>query len=433
MAAAILLTNLFVGYQVHSAIGKTSGEDQGYKMLRRFTSVLKLIRKNYVDETKIGYEDLVMGALGGMLTSLDRFSSYIDPDEYEKMKEETEGQFGGIGIVISVKDEMLTVVAPMEGSPGMEAGIVANDQIIKVSGQNTASLSLDQAVGLIKGEPGTTVEITIHRPSTGDTMTFSVERAVIELKTVKDAQIIEPNVGYIRITQFNEKTAASLDTEIKSLSKEGMTSLVLDLRNNPGGLLTSAIEVSSLFIPRRQLIVFTEGRQEARKQEFKSLSGSKYLDFPIVILINEGSASAAEIVAGCLQDYGRSLIVGEKSFGKGSVQSIIEIDGGSAIRLTTAKYYTPSKKIIHEHGIDPDFVVDISDEDSQKLTLQRSRVEGIFEGNDEKDDLVDAQLQKATELVKGLQAMSQGRNKDYARVVNPIKDSEKRTPPISEE
>ena len=430
LVLVLLLTNLFVGYRVHSAISKESGEDQGYKMLRKFANVLKLIRKNYVDDSKISYEDLVDGALQGMLSSLDKFSSYIEPSDYEKMKEETEGEFGGIGVVISVKDNILTVIAPMEDSPGMKAGIVANDEIIKIDGQDATQLSLDQAVSLIKGKPGTTVEITVHRPSLDEIRTLTVERGLIELKTVKGVHFVEPTIGYARITQFNEKTADTLAEKLKPLSEEGMSSLILDLRNNPGGLLTSAIEVSSLFIPRRQLIVFTEGRRESNKQEFKSVPGSKYLDFPIVILINEGSASAAEIVTGCLQDYDRALIVGEKSFGKGSVQSIIEVDQGSAIRLTTAKYYTPSERVIHEIGIEPDFVVDISDEDSQKLAMQRSRLKGAVY-DEEFEDIKDPQIGKGIEILKGLLVMTDEKKKDYAQVIKSMSEREKELEPIT--
>ena len=411
-----LATNLFFGFQVYSAIERESGDESGYKLMRQFASVLKLIRKNYVDESKIGYQDLVTGALQGMLASLDRFSSYIEPKEYNRLREETEGEFGGIGVVISVKDNVLTVVAPMDGTPGMKAGIMANDRIQQIDGHDTASLSLNQAVDLIKGKPGTTVELTIFRPSREETKIFVVKRGVIELKTVNNVRFVDPEIGYLRIAQFNDKTAKSLEEKLEALTEEKMKGLIIDLRNNPGGLLTSAIEVSSLFIPRRQLIVFTEGRRKSRRQEYKSATGKKYLDFPIAILINEGSASAAEIVAGCLQDYERALVVGETSFGKGSVQSIIEVDDGSAIRLTTAKYYTPSERVIHENGIEPDFIVDISDEDSHALFTQRSRLEGVDPDTDAAD-IEDAQLRKSVELLQEVLAMDGGKTKDYARII----------------
>ncbi len=413
-----LLINLIIGYHVHSAIFKNSGEDKGYKAIRQFATVLKLIRKNYVDDSKINYDELIYGALQGMLSSLDRFSSFIDPDEYKMMMEETEGEFGGIGIVISIKDNVLTVVAPMEDTPGMNAGIMANDKIIKVGKKETAKLNLEQAVNLIKGKPGTMVDITIFRPSTKKTKTFSIQRDIIELKTIKDAHFVEPGIGYIRVTQFSEKTAGALKQSLNELNNERLKGLIIDLRNNPGGLLSSAVDVSSFFIPHKQLIVFTEGRQESQKQKFLSSSEKKYLDFPIVIMINEGSASGAEIVAGCLQDYGRALLVGEKSFGKGSVQSIIELDDGSAVRMTTSKYYTPSKRVIHENGVEPDFVVDISEEDSYKLSLQRSRIMG--ETLDDVAKIEDLQLNRSLELLKGLLIMSHGEKKDYAKIIKSV-------------
>ena len=418
---APLLINLLIGFQVYSAIEKESGDEAGYQMMRQFASVLKLVRKNYVDESKTGYEDLVTDAIQGMLTSLDRFSSFIDPKDYSKMREETEGEFGGIGVVISVKDDVLTVVAPMEDTPGMAAGIMANDRIVKIEGQDTATMSLDQAVGMIKGKPGTPVELTVYRPATEETKVIVVERGIIELKTIKDVHMIDSEVGYVRITQFNEKTASSLQKKLAGLKGQGMKGLVIDLRNNPGGLLSSAVDVSSLFVPRRQLIVFTEGRRKSIRQEFRSGSGKKFLDFPIVTLINEGSASAAEIVAGCLQDYERTLVVGEKSFGKGSVQSIIEIEDGSALRLTTAKYYTPSERVIHENGIKPDFVVDISDELSHKLYIQGSKVKGAA-SEDELEVTEDEQLNNAVEVLKGLLINNKGKIKDYASVIKVNKE-----------
>ncbi len=416
-----LVVNLAIGYHVHSAIFKSSGEDKGYKAIRQFASVLKLIRKNYVDDSKVNYDELIYGALQGMLSSLDRFSSFIDPDEYKMMMEETEGEFGGIGIVISIKDNVLTVVAPMEDTPGMKAGIMANDKIIKVGAKETAKFNLEQAVDLIKGKPGTMVDITIYRPSTKETKAFSIQRGIIELKTIKDAHLVGPGIGYVRITQFSEKTADGLEESLSKLNKEKLNGLIIDLRNNPGGLLSSAIDVSSFFIPSKQLIVFTEGRHEAQKQKFLSSSGMKYLDFPIVVMINEGSASGAEIVAGCLQDYGRALIVGEKSFGKGSVQSIIELDDGSAVRMTTSKYYTPSKRVIHEKGVEPDFVVDISEEDSHKLSLQRSRIVG--ETVDDVEKIEDLQLSRSLEVLKGLLIMSDGEKKDYAKIIKSVEQA----------
>jgi carboxyl-terminal processing protease len=399
-----LVINLLVGVSVHSDVIRESGDDSGYASVRQMMSVLQLIRKNYVDEEKVGYQPLIRGALQGMLTSLDRFSSYIPPEQYGKMQEETEGEFGGIGIVISVKDDILTVVAPMEDSPGMKAGLRPKDQIVKVNGVDTLSVPLDQAVGMIKGEPGTSVALTVYRPGSEETLEISVERAIIEIATVKDTHYVEEGVGYVRITQFNEKTGETLRAELMKLTREGkLTALVMDLRNNPGGLLNSAVEVCSLFVPTDQLIVYTQGREPSHRSELFSRPGGKFLNLPIAILVNEGSASAAEIVAGCLQHYRVALLVGEKTFGKGSVQSIIELGDESAIRLTTAYYFTPSEKRIHGIGIEPDYVVDIGDDDTYKLYLQRTRVQ---EADDENTELMpDPQLQRAIEVLTGVKTM----------------------------
>ncbi len=403
-----LTVNLIVGFRVFSALEKESGEEDGYRLIRQFATVLKLIRKNYVDEQKTDYSKLLEGALQGMLSSLDRFSSYINPNEYKSMIEETEGEFGGIGVVISIKDRWLTVVAPMENSPGMKAGIRANDRIIKIEEQHTDNLTLDEAVTLIKGEPGTSVSLTIFRPGTKENLNFNIKREIIHIDTVKDAQVLTPGIAYVRVTQFNENTAGELERELKTFTKIKAHDLIIDLRNNPGGLLDSAIDVSSLFVERHQLIVSTEGRPGTTSKEYKSISGNKFLDGKVVILINGGSASAAEILAGCLQDYHRALLVGEKSFGKGSVQSVIELEDGSAIRMTTAKYYTPSKRIIHEQGINPDVIVDISDEDEQKLAMQRARIKGEdIAGDQNETDIPDQQMLKALDILTKASSISQ--------------------------
>jgi carboxyl-terminal processing protease len=402
VTSIVLIGNLIFGVSLYSDIVRENGDDQGYREMRRFAGVMRLIRKNYVDEEKVSYGELISGALNGMLGALDRFSSYIPPEGYQKMREETEGEFGGIGVVVSARDNLLTVVAPMEGSPGMKAGIKAGDRIIQVEGEDTTDMTLDDAVKRIKGKPGTKIQLTVFRPSTEQAIDFEVERAIIEIATVKDASYIEPGLAYIRVTQFNEKTSDALEDAIDKLQNEAeMNGLILDLRNNPGGLLTSAIEVSSHFVEAKKLIVFTEGRPGTQRDEYFSQRGAKFLGIPMAILINEGSASAAEIVAGCLQDYERALLIGETSFGKGSVQSIIEQEDGSAVRLTTAKYYTPSRRVIHEKGINPDILVEVSDEVSAQLYQQRTRPTGAVRPPDSQPDLEDPQLSRALLAVQG--------------------------------
>lgn len=396
--AALLAANLFYGGRVYSAITRSSGEDRGYMAMRQFAGVLKLIRRSYVDEERTDYTHLIYGAMNGMLASLDRFSSFIPPKSFKQMEQETEGEFGGIGIVVSIKDGALVIISPQEGSPGEKAGLHPGDRIIKVDGKSTASLPMNEAVNMIKGKPGTKVTLTVLRPSTKKILTFTVTRAIIEISTIKDAHLLDDHIGYIRITQFNEKTAEKLREALVDLRLKFMRGLILDLRNNPGGLLTSAIDVCSIFLPLNWPIVSTEGRHKSQHQEFFSRPGKKFLHIPIIILINGNSASAAEIVSGCLRDSKRALLVGERSFGKGCVQSIIELADKSAVRLTTAYYYTPSKRVIQDHGIPPDVTVDISDKDAAKLYLQRNH---LYDPEKKKPDSIpDIQMEKALELMK---------------------------------
>ena len=283
------------------------------------------------------------------------------------MKDDTAGEFGGLGIVISIKDGVLTIVAPMEDTPGFKAGLLSGDKIIEIDNASTDGLQLPEAVKKLRGPPGSKVTIKILRPKTQEVRTVEIVRAKINVPSVKDVKMLEEGIGYLRIVQFNEPTANALQDALDKLTKEGLQGLIVDLRNNPGGLLTSAIEVSEKFLRRGDLIVYTQGRNEKPQQTFRVKGRYHYLQFPMVILVNGGSASASEIMAGALQDHQRAILVGEKTFGKGSVQSVLPLDDGSAIRLTTAKYYTPSKRVINEHGIEPDIVVPMSPEDWRKL------------------------------------------------------------------
>jgi carboxyl-terminal processing protease len=405
VVGVILIANLFFGMHVYSGVAKSSGEDRGYQAIRQFTGVMKLIRGNYVDEDKVDYDNLINGAMRGMLGSLDRFSSYISPADYAKMREETEGAFGGIGVIISIRDEVLTVVAPQPDTPGARAGLKGSDQIVKVDGVETHGMTTSEAVGLIKGEPGSKVKLTIRRPDPEKTFDVMVERAIIPIHTVKHARFAAPDIGYVQLTQFSENSVDELKKQLKELRDNGaLKGLIIDLRNNPGGLLDSAVDISSLFMPEEELVVFTQGRDKNSRDERFSGNGEKFLDFEVVILINEGSASAAEILAGCLKDTDRAVLVGEKTFGKGSVQSIIELDDSSAVRLTTAHYYTPSENVIHNNGIQPNVIVDISDEDARQLFAQRSRFEGQGRQPDEPEDIKDLQLEQGIALVKALLA-----------------------------
>jgi carboxyl-terminal processing protease len=316
-----------------------------------------------------------------------------------------------------MRDNYVTVIAPMEDTPGFRAGILSGDRIIKIDGKSAEKMSLPDAVKLLRGEPDTKVTVTIQRPPSGLVKDFTLTRAIIKMDMVKDINgkkevpLGDDKIGYVRITEFGERASEELEAALNKLKAEGMKALIIDLRWNPGGLLDEAVEVCGKFLPRGQLIVTTEGRDPGQNSvrraggsgdEFAGKNGSPK---PMVVLVNLGSASAAEIVTGCLQDLHRAVILGEKTFGKGSVQSVFPLDDGSALKLTTAKYYTPSHKVIHQHGITPDIEVPMSEEQEAALVLKRAPggLETLSETNRVKiENLHDVQLERAEDLLKGI-------------------------------
>ena len=374
--AAVLAVNLVIGYRVYSRESIREGEAEALQKISVMMRVLHLIQKDYVNPDKIDYESLLYNAIDGMVSSLDPYSSFLEPDDFHNMMETTEGEFGGIGIVVTIRNGRLSVVTPIEGTPGSRAGLLAGDQIIEIDGELVEDATLTEAIKKLKGEPGTIVKIKVFRPETEETRSFEIERAIIEVPSVKGAQVIEDGLSYVRLTQFDEGTSAALEAALAELSERGMTSLVMDLRNNTGGLLTSAVDVAALFLEPGELVVSTEGRRASQKREYHTPKGKKYLDLPMVILVNKGSASAAEIVSGCLQDSKRAILIGEKTFGKGSVQNVIKLSDGSALRLTTAMYYTPSHRVIHENGIEPDITVKMTSEQLRALVERQMEVNG---------------------------------------------------------
>ncbi len=331
-----------------------------FEKLRIFARVMTIIEENYVD--KVDPVKLINNAIKGMVSSLDPHSSYMTPDEYKELKITTTGKFGGLGIEITIKDGVLTIVAPIEGTPAYKAGLKPNDMIIKINGKSTLGMSLQEAVKLLRGKPGTKVTITILRGKNSKPFDVTITRAIIHVKSVKYKKI--GDVGYLRISQFQQGTTEEVKKALKKL--KGIKGLVLDLRNDPGGLLQEAIGVSDLFV-KKGLIVSIRGRRKYDVQKFYATNGGTEPGYPLVVLINSGTASAAEIVAGCLQDDKRALIMGVRSFGKGSVQTIIPLPDGSALRLTTARYYTPSGRSIQAVGIEPDIVVN-----QAKLTEEKA-------------------------------------------------------------
>ncbi|HEY0455488.1 MAG TPA: S41 family peptidase [Verrucomicrobiae bacterium] len=417
---AILLGNLLFGAQVFRSSVHGAEKDEAYPNLKLFSIVLDRVRNDYVDGAKLTYQDLIYGALKGMLNTLDPHSEFMEPIKYDDLKKDTSGEFGGVGIVVSVKDNYLTVIAPMEDTPGFKAGILTGDRIIKIDGKSTEKFSLPDAVKRLRGEPGTDVTVTVLRPSNGQVKEYKLTRSQIKVDTVKDINgkrefpLSENNVGYIRIMQFGEATASDLEDALRKLEAKNVEALVMDLRGNPGGLLDQAVKVCEKFLPRGQLVVSTEGRDAKQKSEYRATGREKHGNLPMVILVNNGSASASEIVAGCLQDttalgLTKAIIVGEQTFGKGSVQSILPLQDGSALRLTTAKYYTPSHKVIHEKGITPDIVVAMSDEEERDVYLKRTPggIEALDPvGQERVKNAHDAQLDRAMDLLKGISLYS---------------------------
>ena len=411
--AVLLALNLLIGAKIYlSSAHAADAKDSPDANLDIFADVLQKVRTSYVDGTNLTYQSLVEAALKGMVGSLDPHSEFMDADDYQQLQDDTEGQFGGLGLVVAMKDGFVTVVAPMDDSPGFRAGILSGDRIVKVEGKSVEKMPLSDVVKQLRGKPETQVNLTIQRPSSGAVKDFMLTRAIINMEMVKDINgkkefpLGDDKIGYVRITEFGDNTGDELEAALNKLKGQGMKALILDLRFNPGGLLDEAVEVCQKFLPRGQLVVTTEGRDPADNSVLRAEGrGDELKGMPIVVLVNLGSASAAEIVTGCLQDLHRGIILGEKTFGKGSVQSIFPLDDGSALKLTVAKYYTPSHKVIHEHGITPDIIVPMSDEAEAALLVSRSP--GGLESLDEKDrarvqNSSDIQLERAEDLLKGI-------------------------------
>jgi carboxyl-terminal processing protease len=406
----VLGLNLLIGAQIYRA--NAAEKENVYQQVELFMRVLERVRQDYVDGEKVTYEDLMRAAMKGMLSTLDPHSEFMEPSKYTELKNDTEGAFGGVGIVVGMRDNMLTVISPMEDSPAYRAGILTGDKIVKIEGKSTEKTSLPEAVKKLRGEPGSDVSISTLRPGTKEVKDYKLTRSTIKVDTVKDINgnrefpIGENKTGYVRITQFGEHTTGEFKEALEKLRKQGMEGLILDLRNNPGGLLDQAVKVCDIFLARPQLIVSTEGRSPRMKTEKYTATGrDEYPNVKIVVLVNNGSASAAEIVSGCLQDVGRAFLIGEQTFGKGSVQSIMPLENGAALRLTTAKYYTPSHKVIHEKGITPDAIVPMSPEEEEALYYKRvaGGIDSLEEPLRERIKAVhDVQLERAQDFLKGV-------------------------------
>ena len=370
-------------------------QSERYEDLKIFTEVLSYVEANYVEEVEP--ERVIHGAIRGMLRSLDPHSSFMPPEMFGEMQVETEGRFGGLGIEITIRDDVLTVVAPIEETPAFRAGILAGDQIVLVEGESTKDMTLIEAVKKLRGPEGTEVTIGVMRPGFTEPRDFTIVRAIIKIKSVRWTRLPD-DVGYIKVRSFQKTTVNEVREAIRELESQGMGALVLDLRNNPGGLLDQAISVSELFLEDGKLIVYTKGRLTNQDMKGFSKGGGIWSSQPLAILINGGSASASEIVAGALKDWDRATLIGTQSFGKGSVQTIIPLSDGSGLRLTTAKYYTPNNAEIHGEGITPDIVVELEpvtppdDPESDLGSRRRMELPG-------EDMTGDAQLQKAFDFL----------------------------------
>ncbi|MBI1921790.1 MAG: S41 family peptidase [Geobacter sp.] len=392
-----LLTMLavFAGVGVQRRCAAEGGND--YESIELFTDVLSIVKKSYVEE--VDTKKLVYGAINGMLASLDPHSSFMPPDTYKEMKIDTKGEFGGLGIEITIKDGLLTVIAPIEDTPAYRAGIKAGDQIIKIDDKFTKDMSIMDAVKRMRGPKGTKVILTIFREGFEKPKEFPMVRDIIQVKSVK-FKTLDDGYGYVRIAQFQEKTDDDLSRALKALKEENagtLRGLILDLRNDPGGLLDQAVKVASHFVEKGKLVVYTEGREAESKMKFLAKADSKEPNYPIVVLINSGSASASEIVAGALQDHNRAIIMGTQSFGKGSVQTIIPLSDDSGLRLTTARYYTPNGRSIQAKGIVPDIAVErvemSATEKKEGMHIREKDLENHFE-TEEKGEKVPEKVKK---------------------------------------
>ncbi len=353
-----------------------------YAQIELFSYALTTIQSEYVDVKTP--QELIYGSLKGMLGSLDPHSQFLTPEDYKELKSETQGKFGGLGIEISIKDGLLTVVTPIDDTPAYKVGLKAGDRIVKIEKELTKDMSLNDAVKRLRGEPGTDVRITVLREDDFKLLDFTIKREIIQIQDVKNVMILDDHIGYVRLAEFREESFNEMHKALDKLRKDGMDSLIVDLRNNPGGLLNVAIKISEDFLVPGQLIVSTKGRHPAQDIEtYSKNTQGKVTDVPVVVLINQGSASGSEILAGALQDNKRAVILGEQSFGKGSVQSVIPLPDGSGLRLTTSKYFTPSGRSIHGKGITPDIIIERKfpkeeTDDEKALAKKQKDLEEIF-------------------------------------------------------
>ncbi|MBI2915642.1 MAG: S41 family peptidase [Elusimicrobia bacterium] len=409
----LLISSFFLGFlgtfafqKLSSAQAETANVDKTLENLQILVEVFDYIQQNYVTEKDT--KNLIYGAAHGMVRTLDPFSQFLEPEPHKEMQTETEGQFGGLGIRIEIRNDWLTVMTPIPDTPAYRAGLLPGDKIVKIEGEWTQGISLQDAVRKLRGQPGTQVKISIVHDGSKEPQDITLTREVIKIESTR-SRMLEDKIGYVQLLEFTAKTDADMNRTLTRLSNDGMDALVLDLRNNPGGLLNSAVNVSKTFLDNQKLIVYTEGRKTNRV-EYKSDVKAPFAKIPMVILVNGGSASGSEIVAGAMQDHHRALIVGTTTFGKASVQSVIPLSDGSGLRLTTAKYYTPAGRAIQRDektgkgGIVPDILIEVTRETEIKLRRQQEEIyakdrtpQSVIKKEEQVDDLA---LKRAVEFLK---------------------------------
>lgn len=385
--------------------------EDAYVQMEMLTRAMEMVRQNYVDESKITYAELVEGALEGMLHKLDPHCEYMGKSLFEDMQREQSDTSEGIGITIALRQGILTIITVREDGPANAAGVLSGDQIVRINDVLTDSVGIAEAMQLLKGKAGDEVRLTVRRPGTKQFLEFKVKHETLAETSVHDPMLLSPKmagdykIGYARISQYNQPTPRELSKALDQLEKQGMKAFVLDLRNNPGGLVDSAVAVCGEFLPEGTVVVTTEGRVASQNPppfRTPSRSGKEPRKYPIAVLINQGSASASEITAGALQDLKRAIIVGTTSFGKGSVQTILPMKNGAAMRLTTAKYYTPSHRTIHENGVEPNIVSALTSEEELRIAKWRAS-HGTGEAAAlELANLGDKQLERAVDSLKGV-------------------------------
>ena len=412
LAAVFVLGGFWAMPRVYAAADRT------YEQLKLIVDILDYIKENYVEE--VDTQKLIYGAATGMVKTLDPFSQFMEPEVHKDIKSETEGQFGGLGIRIGYKDGWLSVITPLPGTPAYKMGILPNDRIVKIEDDITKDMSLSDAVQKLRGAPGTKVKITVAREPEDakkewTTQDYTLTREIIKIVSVYH-KMINTDIGYLRITEFSANTQQDTLSALNDLKKQGMTSLVLDLRNNPGGLLAAAVDIASDFIGDSKLIVYTQGRRPDSRLDYRANSKAPYGNVPLVCLVNGGSASGSEIVTGALQDHHRAVIIGERTFGKFSVQSVIPLSDGSGLRLTVAHYFTPAGRALYRDeknntgGISPDIAVNVPRETEMKLQMQQDQIfvpgQAPHSSVKDTDKVKDEVLERGVEILKAREVLS---------------------------